>query len=520
MSYILYSRNKAECGVQSICSLLPPFFLVSPSTFRPSQTLTTLATMIPPPPPSSFSLPRPPPACSPPIDRLPKEILSEILFQVKITSSTSCLAQCLLCCKIWLDATLPLLYSDILLTNSNLEVFGKSFNITHAPLVCSLTMTIDPVQPAKDTTAPYPNTFLEDEQHMKQHGSQQSQHLWSLLRVSADKIATMLKMMTFSFTVSSHPSAIGFWIPRPLITEFVKILPETCVSVEVDSRGNDYFKPGDAHLCEALREILPRLRYLRVRLSTLCPAILGDGFNPSRSDRMLSKFTPVVAPQLKILIFNCIPRTIFGSQAHICGTFQENPYTSYTTNLLEARIVIVDALCLSRQTSSFPAAECLRVLHALPHSNNDNSVYASLLQRNILEDKTWSLPFRNIMGSQTDSFMIRTPDGLEFLSYSWAIEAFAEGELWGEVSNGFRVPASFSRNRTSVYVPKVLPLLDTKAWKMANPRKSCMLWLNEEVSGTRLLMAECSHGLSGVMPVKEKTPTGWTRDDGGQLQKD
>ena len=479
--------------------------------------------MASPSPPSSLpSSPPPPPqpACSPPIGRLPKEILSQILLHVKITSGTSCLAQCLLCCKLWLDATLPLLYSDILLTNSNLEVFGKSFSITHAPLVCSLTITIDPVQPAKDTTASYPDAFLEDDEHMKQHGSQQSQHLWSLLYISADKIASMVTMITFSLTVSSHPNAIGFWIPRPLISEFVKILPKTCVNVEIDSRGNDYFKPGDAHLCDALREILPRLRHLRVRLSTLCPAVLGDGFNPSRSGTMLSDFRPVVAPRLKTLIFNCIPRTIFGSQAHICGTFQENPYTSYTTNLLEARIAIVDALCISKRTSSFPAAECLRVLHALPHSNNDQSVYASLLQRNILEDVTWSLPFRNITGSQKDSFLIRTPDGLEFLSYAWAIEVLAEGELWGELSNGSRIPTSFWRNRTSVHVPKSLPLLDTNAWKVANPRKSCMLWLNEQVSGTRLLIAECSHGLSGMMPVKEKTPPGWTRDGGGRLQKD
>lgn len=446
-------------------------------------------------------------------------MLSEILLQVKITSGTSCLAQCLLCCKLWLDATLPLLYSDILLTNSNLEVFGKSFNTTHAPLVYSLTMTIDPVQPAKNTTAPYPNAFLEIEEYMKQHGSQQSQHLRSLLRVSADKIPTMVRMRTFSLTVSRLPNGTGFWIPRPLITEFVKNLPETCVDVEIDSRGNDYSKPGDAHLCDALREILPHLRHLRVRLSTLCPAILGDGFNPGRPDRMFVKFTPVAAPQLKTLIFNCIPNSMFGSQAHICRTFQENPYTSYATNFLEARIAMVDALCVSKRTSSLPAAECLRVLHALPHSNYDKTVYASLLQRNILEDVTWSLPFRSIMGFQMDSFLIRTPDGLEFLSYPWAIEALAEGELWGEASNGFRLPASSMRNRTSVYVPKELPLLDTNAWKMANPRKSYMLWLNEEVSGTRLLVAECSHGLSGVMPLKEKTPPGWTRDGGGLLQK-
>ena len=425
-----------------------------------------------------------------------------------------------LCCKIWLNVTLPLLYSDILLTKSNLGAFNKSFNVTHAPLVRSLTMTVDPVQPAQDPAHPYSNAFFEDEYHMKQYGSQQSKDLWSLLHVSVDKFASMVEMMTFSFNVSTLPNAVGFWIPRPLITDFIKILPTTCVNVEIDSRGNDYCKPGDAHLCDALREIFPRLRHLRLRLSTLCPAILGDDFNPAQSGDMSSTFRPVAAPQLKTLIINCIPRTIFESHAHVCGTFQENPYTSYATNLLEARIAIIDALCLSKRTSKFSAAECVRVLHALPHSNNDQSVYASLLQHNILEDVTWSLPFRNIMGSQKDSFLIRTPESLELLSYSWAIEAVAEGELWSEVDNGSRISTSSLREGISVYIPKRLPLLETNAWKAANPRKSCMLWLNEEVSGTRLLTAERSHGLFGVTPVKEKTPAGWTRGAGGQLQKD
>ena len=461
-----------------------------------------------------------PPASSPPIGRIPKEILFEILLHVRITSGTSRLARCIRCCKTWLEAALPLLYSDILLTNSNLEVFGKSFRTTHAPLVRSLTMTIDPVQPAKDAINPHFDMILQDEEVLKWRGSRESRRLWSLLHASADKIACMVKMVTFSITVSRRPHTIGFWIPRPLIAKFVKILPKTCVNVEIDSRGDDYFEPGEAHLCDALRGILPRLRHLRLSVSTLCPAMLGEGFDPSRSGRVSSDFKPVAAPQLETLIVNCIPRTIFGSQAHICGTFRETPYTSYSTNLSEARVAIVDALCLSKRTSSFPAAECLRVLHALPHDNNDQSVYASLLQRNILEDATWSLPFRNITGFQMDSFMIRTPDGDEFLSFSWAIEALAEGELWGEVSDGFRFPTSILRNRNSVYVPEKLPLLDTDAWKAVKSRKGCMLWLNERNSGTRLLTAERSQGLSGVTPLKERIPLGWTRDEGGQLQKD
>ena len=133
-----------------------------------------------------------------PFSRMPKEILSKSLLHIKITSSASCLVQYLPCCKIWLDVTKPLLYSSINLTNSNLKTFNKNFNVTHAPLVRSLPITVDPVQPAQKAAAPYRDAFLEDEEDMKQHRSQHSNYLWSHFHVSADRIAGMVNMITFS----------------------------------------------------------------------------------------------------------------------------------------------------------------------------------------------------------------------------------------------------------------------------------------------------------------------------------
>lgn len=442
-----------------------------------------------------------------------------ILLHVKLTSSTLTFKESLLCCKAWRDAALPLLYGHILLATSNLDAFQRTFNIAHAPFVRSLTVIIDSVQLAKDLAAPYPNAFLEDEEDMKRNGSEESRALWQSLRRAPDKLVSMVNLETFSLTVSPEPRTIGFWIPRPVIAQVIKALPEACVNLEIDARGNDYFEPGSGHVCDTLRGMLPRLRHLRLRLSTLCPAILGSGFNPDEIES-LSSFVPLAAPFLQTLVVNCIPRTIFGSQAHICGTFKENPYTAYATNLPEARVAIVDALCLAKKASMLPVAESISVLHALPHSNSDQSVYASLNRCDILKSVTWALPFRNIMGSQMDSFLIRTPEGREYLSYPWAIEALAEGGLWCETVNGFRLPTFPSTRVSSSHIDKDLPLLDTETWKLSNPRKSCMLWLNEKVSSIQLLSAECRQGLSDITAVRERTPAGWTRsNDGGQLQE-
>ncbi len=117
-----------------------------------------------------------------------------------------------------------------------------------------------------------------------------------------------------------------------------------------------------------------------------------------------------------------------------------------------------------------------------------------------------------------DSFLIRTPEGQEFLSYPWAIEAIAEGEIWVETMAGYRLPASATH--CTAYVQKPLPLLDSVAWRALNPRKSCLLWYNENLCGSRLLIAGRRQGFSGIVPPREATPAGWGRiRDGAQLQK-
>lgn len=131
------------------------------------------------------------------------------------------------------------------------------------------------------------------------------------------------------------------------------------------------------------------------------------------------------------------------------------------------------------------------------------------------------MPFRNIMGFQMDSFLIRTPEGREFLSYPWAIGALAEGELWRKTVTGSRFPAPLMEANQLVYPPKRLPILDREAWREANPRKNCVLWLNEKKTGTRLLDAELRQDMDDLSPLTERTPKGLNRINGGtDLERD
>ncbi|MCJ1365606.1 hypothetical protein MMC16_004731 [Acarospora aff. strigata] len=415
-----------------------------------------------------------------------------------------------------------MLYHDVLLTNSNLEAFVKRLNVSRGHLVRSLTICIYAVQPEMQPGDPNPYAFLEDQAYMMRHGNQGSKRLWGSLRDIVGKVASMIRLMTFSFYISPEPyHGIGFWIPRPIVATIIKALPETCVNLEIDTRGLDYLEPGSAHLCEAVRGTLPHLRNLRLRLSTLCPAIFGADFDPSDPAKFFPSFQPVGALALQTVVINCIPFTIYASQASICGTYHETLYNNVTRRDAEAEIAFVVSLRLGVERGCYPAAKCLRVIFSLPHGNHDASVYATLIRRDILENQTLALPFRNITDSQRDSYLIRTLEGQEIFSYAWAIQALAEGPTWRETTDGYRLPATLLGTESTIYVVKSLPFRSTEEWKANNPRRHCTLWSNETICECRLLDAERREGLTDLTRIREKTPAGWHRVcNGSDLEQD
>ena len=201
-----------------------------------------------------------------PFERLPNEILSSILLEVNATSEPFSFLRCLLCCKTWLEMGISILYRDVLLTHSNISAFERCFKPLHGPLLRSLTININPVQPAQTD---------EDEQHLLYYGSQSAQALWHLFQQISYKFASMDRMTTFSLTVfSKSPNIRDFWVPRDTIAMMIRALPEACVNVEVNTRDCEGPAPVFAHICNEIHAILPRLQNLRLCLAIMCPAIL------------------------------------------------------------------------------------------------------------------------------------------------------------------------------------------------------------------------------------------------------
>ena len=381
-------------------------------------------------------------------ERLPGEILSSILLEVKVDSDASSFLQCLLCCMTWRDMAIPILYRDVSLIDSNLSNFVRYFKSSYGPLLRSLTITINPVQPASTGN---------DEHRLNRYGSQNAQVLWRLLNQLSYDLTNMIRMTTFSLTISSNSYARGFWIPRCTIATIIRALPEACVNMEVDTRDYEELVPKPVHLCDDIRAIVPRLQNLRLCLTTMCPALFMNNYEPLDSGEHQSSSKPVIAPFLKTFVVNCLPGPIFTSeQAGLCTPswspdqlpqqiWRDNP-RFYSKDSQNNVITMVNALWLSKEIASFPVAEHISVLHA-----GSRGATASLNRRNILEGTTWAVPFGQLAIHKTDRFFIRTPENQEVVSDQWTIKALAEGEVWVETMNGCRIPASTVTEKSSVY---------------------------------------------------------------------
>ena len=459
---------------------------------------------------------------SSPVGRLSNELLSSILLQVKLDSGAPSFLPCLLCCKAWYGVALPLLYHDVFLSHTNLEPFVQHLKVSTGSLVRSLTLRIDPVRPELEPDAPHPYAFLEDEEDMRRHGSQGSQRLWGHLRDIATTLANMVGLISFALYISPEKNNVGFWLPRSAIAAIIEALPESCFNLEIDSRGNDSSEPDSAHLCDAVSATLPRLQNLRLRLSTMCPAIFGAGFDSSAPAKFFSNFQPVATSTLQTVLINCVPGNIFGSRASICGPSQESLYDHWSEPDPQAYFAFVDCLRLGVARLCYPAAKRLSVVMALPHDNADQAVYPALLRGDILENQASVLPFRNIIGMRSnDGYLVRTFDDQEIFTYPWVVDALVEDKFWAETKDGYRLPAMLLGTESTLYAVDHMPIQSTGEWKVKYPRIGCGLWSNERMTESRLLQAERREGLKDVTPIKEKTPPGFHRIyEGSDLERD
>ena len=255
------------------------------------------------------------------ISALPEELLYDILRRVRGSSSTNPLVHCLLVNRLFNRISTPLFYQSIFLHNSTLKSSVFSLK-AHKDQIQSLQIRIKPCEVETYTPPGQPDhvrVLGESREDLEHYGSKATRALFEALDAfSMETLPYLKSLSTFSMTVEAPAKSTfslliepplevlaatpGFWIHSGVANMVLQSLTSSVENLELDL--GEYQFPGnnvdDHDRCARLRERLPRLRSLRLRLGSLCPALFYEG-DEDHSDHAQ---TSVTAPHLETLVMN------------------------------------------------------------------------------------------------------------------------------------------------------------------------------------------------------------------------
>ncbi|KAF2746393.1 hypothetical protein M011DRAFT_478016 [Sporormia fimetaria CBS 119925] len=211
----------------------------------------------------------------------------------------------------------------------------------------------------------------------------------------------------------------------------------------VTDDSEDFQMEMDIHPCDTIRRLLPRMRNLRVRLSSMCPDIIG------KTENGVCK--PVTGiSSLQSLVVNCSDslnkRTWVGMIPALERFIVENTPGLTNSNIYviatdggyscEALIQIcVDMM--KRETLAYPVLKiCDRPFESVQHwviRLHGDTDYFSMLDFD--RGSTWALEWLSEMNMESIPEFISNMDHM-------SIEPITERYVWKETSTGTRLPAT------------------------------------------------------------------------------
>ncbi|KAM0711912.1 hypothetical protein Q7P35_001282 [Cladosporium inversicolor] len=331
-----------------------------------------------------------------------------------------------------------------------------------AAAVHSLSITIDPIALVD----------LDGDSGDLLGAGERTQQLWHLL----EELATLLPSLTdlHSFSLRVQKGDNQFSLPRPLLATFLSTLPPTCTSLELDTSGSDRGEPNPRtlHLCETLRDLLPRLEHFRLDLSTLCP-------------QTFDLKTP--CPQLKTLTISCFAGSYHTSR--LCASYPEDPYHSSFARGEEAMPLLIRQL-----QTVLPLMPNLAQGIVVDQSGNlstNSAFYLTYNRRDLIDDSVTAMPVELVLPftDDGDGFLLRTLEGDVFGSTR---------ALRGLVKRGGREQSGGGSGNDRALLSRGVEgsqgLLSVEEWKVKYPRRGCRLWSEEKREGRRLTDARVEGG--------------------------
>lgn len=430
----------------------------------------------------------------PSIEVLPSELLGSILHQVYTSrdQESGSILSCLLVCRQWRDLGLPILYRDLVLGSAQLPHFLAVFNQQAvSAFTQSLTIRLS-----------WPQTATSDE---LSPGKLPDAWLRRLVQDVMDHMGPRLRSCCLS---TSCP------VSRATILAFLRALPASCVNLELDTenydtddldnpfrhRDTDDVPDNAVHLCHELRGILPRLVQARLRLRTMCAAIVGT-YNENHDFQALS------LPSMDSLMISCIDGWGVGKRCHQQprGVQSLEP-TSWNS--------VIGALQQVSKTIRRSHVQ-LVVMGCVGGSEQDRRHHKTLLRCHVGQDITTrafsvlNLPRIESLDNESPSiYYARTQDGGIVTGGYSLLQESIEGRLWRTLTTGTRLPADAAKV-SQIPLRKEMVWPETE-WREKYPRKSCLLWVNERKTGMRLVECEERHDFD-LRGLVEETPDGWHR---------
>ncbi|KAI0435825.1 hypothetical protein F4803DRAFT_557599 [Xylaria telfairii] len=399
----------------------------------------------------------------PKIASLSTELLLQILTWVrKISGKNSGLLQCLTVSKRWHGATIVVMYRHLALTTDVIESFASTFDPQLAgPHVRSLTLHV-----AQPTLVSYERNELINANNWIQE---------VLLRLPPI-LGTLDNLCSFSLRVSVTAPSFFFQVSRRAIQALINALPQSCVNLEIDTCGLDAIpspladplsSQSSTHLCETLRRVLPRMHRVRIRLSSICPIVIG--IFTKNEDTKTKFFIPIKAPHLETLFINC--RRGHGL-CHLCSN-PTSPATTWSpwTSLVSALRQFAD----TPEACSPSAKIC--ILGSPTINSLDEGAHKTIIVADLHGRSACAFPILRVAPNIPDGWLMRVGQGRGIFSHLGALEEFAEGKQWADLSIGARLHLKIAETEGEEVL--TLPIVDEREWRATHARKSCVVWKNE-----------------------------------------
>ena len=366
------------------------------------------------------------------MEKLPPEILHDILRRVRNSSNKSQMPAFALqtVCRKWHDVAKPLLWNHVVLDNSTLPLFLSKEYIENYTVVRSLTIrgTVAHETGTLHLAVNIAISFLSN--------------VYKLSKV----LPALSRLESFSLILQGFPITGISPCQVKQICHLLDNLPKSCHAIEIEVAEQDSRLMTDHHMCESIRNLLPRMKHVRLNVGTMCECMfLKDQGAPLTASHDTSEYT--VAPMLETLII------LVHYPFHCKLTSYDYPTTLPRPGLRE----IVQAIESPLRAGAFPKATKISVFYWGPFCGRD------VFRDGLLDDK---LKLCNIIEYDVINNLViglpclglRSSPGYDMMSYRVGAKSktvlgnkrmlvtVAEGGAWGTTVSGSRLPGYFAKS--------------------------------------------------------------------------